>query len=123
MGKAFNILVFDGWIVNSTEISTDPSLAATLGSADELRFQINVTEASGTTPSVVTNYYLSNDNVHFDTATPAIAFTTPALVAPAQYFWSSSANWVNGGFGRVGVKMGQSATKAYVRVYVAGRTR
>ena len=86
---------------------------------DSLKFQVNVSDFAGASPTVVVTYYSSSDNVYFVVEK---TLTSGAISAAGQYhFTVDTAGFLNGAFGRVGVKRGQASTKAYVQIFVTGR--
>jgi hypothetical protein len=120
MPKSLNAKVFEGWVGNQVEIFTDAALNAALGAPDSLKFQLNVTDYSGASPTVVVTYYSSCDNVYFNSEK---VYTTAIIAGVTQYFFTvDTAGFQNGGFGRVGIKMGQASTKAYCQLFTTGRT-
>jgi hypothetical protein len=119
MAKIFNIKLFEGWVPDTGEISIDAALFAILGQADTLKFQVNVSEFSGTTPTVLVTYYSSIDNVYFNQEKQQ---TTGTITTVGRYFFTTdTAGFVNGGFGKVTVKMANGSSKAYIQVFATGR--
>jgi hypothetical protein len=119
MAREFTIKVFEGWLINQTEIKTDPRYNKQLGEADDLLVQVNVTEFSGVSPTFVSIYDKSNDNVF---GKDENTYTSATITAVFQYFYPIT-GMVNGGFGWFGFKMGQASTKAYIQVFVTGRSK
>lgn len=120
MSRLFNIKVFEGWVNGTTVLYSDPAQNSQLGSADELRFQVNPDDVQGTAPVAFTMYYqCSNDALNWENN--AAVLNAATVTAGASQFGNSSTTATNGGFGRVALSC-EANKRVFARVWATGRS-
>lgn len=120
MARLFNLKVFEGWVNGTTELFSDPALNGTLGSADELFFQVNTDAITGATPALTVRFLCSNDGLNWDPNATVVSAASQS--AGSVTFGNSSMSEPAGGFGRIGA-FTEASKAVYVRIWACGRTR
>jgi hypothetical protein len=115
----FNVLIFEGWIPGAVEVFSNAEFNEPLGRADSLRFQVNVTDGTGTTPVLTAKYYHSNNNIEFE---PNNTLHNAAITQyPSTVFGGNNTAIANAGNGRVGF-VTENGKKLYARCWAVGRS-
>ena len=123
MPRLFTELVFDRTIRGTTEVFTSPTLNARLGEGDLLLYEIEVSEASGTTPTITVRHWhsTSNDDAGFK-ALPALWSAQSLASLPYRDVQAQAGAVKLAGSGKLGLALGNADNVARVRVWVTARS-
>lgn len=120
--KIFEELIFDQTVRSTTEVLSRPEFDELLGKADEIVYEVEVEESSGSAPTVSFRHHSSNSGKGFVAQSlliNAADISTNAL----PYRNVVAQTTVIGGRGRVGITLGGTTPTARVRVWACGRTK
>ncbi len=120
--RLFSITVFDGVVAGTTERFSSVEFNAWLARADVLRFQMVVSDSSGTTPKLTVKYYTSGDGVLWDPRATLMNQVDVTSLPFAGFGVFGSPSDPNGANGRVGLVMDTASNKANVKVIATGRS-
>ncbi len=115
--RLFNVLVFDQLVRGTAEVTSAPEFNDLLGKASQLVYEIEVEEASGTSPTISFRHKESNSGKGF-VARPNLV-TTQALDA-LPYRDVKFQVGPLGGLGQAAVQLGGTTPTARVRIWVTG---
>ena len=121
MPLAFNQLIFDRTVRGATEVFTSPEFNELLARADDLVFEVEVSDASGTTPAITCRgwHCSSNEDLGFKART---AFISGASLASLPYRSVTVESGTRiGGFYKLGIALSGSDNVARVRIWCTGR--
>ena len=118
--RAFNQLVFDQIVRGTVEVVSSADFNDVLGRADELTYEIEVEDATGTNPTISVRHLHSNSGKGFiglaNLLTNAALSTLPFRDVKTQV-------GPLGGLGQVGVTLGGTTPVARVRIWACGRKK
>lgn len=118
--RAFNELVFDGTVRGVLDVYSSSDFNDRLGRADELTYEVEVEEASGTAPTITVRHLHSNSGRAFIGLS---AFVSGGSLASLPFRDVKTVTGPLGGLGQVGVTLGGTSPVARVRIWACGRTR
>ena len=121
MPLAFNELIFDRTIRGTTEFFSSAQFNELIGRADDLIFEVEVSEASGTTPALTARVWRcsSNDDSGFKART---AFLSGASLASLPYRSVTVEGGTRlAGYCRIGFALSGADNIARIRVWATGR--
>jgi hypothetical protein len=119
--RKFNVLLMDRTIRGTQEVLTTNEFNDLLGSADEVVYEIEVSEAGGTTPAVSLRHLHcnSNEDLGFKGLTNLINQQSLATLPYRDVVMQAGPL---GGLGKAGVKLDGTTPTARVRLWACGRT-
>lgn len=117
--RAFNELVFDQTVRGNAEVTSSPTYDDLLGKADQVVYEVEVEEASGTSPTISMRHLHSNSGKGFIGLADLISAVS---LASLPYREVKTQSGPLGGKGRVGVILGGTNPVARVRIWATGRT-
>lgn len=117
--RAFNELVFDQTVRGTTEVFSSSDFNDRLGRADELTYEIEVEESSGTSPTITVRHLHSNSGKGF---VGMSAILTAVSISSPPFRDVKTVSGPLGGLGQVGVVLGGTSPVARVRIWACGRT-
>ncbi len=116
--RSFNQLVFDQLVRGTAEIMSPAEFNDLLGKADELTCEIEVEEATGTSPTISVRHLMCSSGKGFiglaDLLTNVSLATLPLRDVRTQI-------GPLGAMGQVGVTLGGTTPSARVRIWACGR--
>ena len=118
--RAFNQLVFDQTVRGTTEVVSSMEYADLLGKADDLVYEVEVDDSSGTTPTLTLRHLHSVSGRGF---IGLAAIVSGASIASPPYRNVAAQAGPLGGLGQVGITLAGTNPVARVRVWATGRTR
>ena len=116
--RSFNELVFDQFVRGVVEVVSSAEFNELLGRADQLTFEIEVEDASGTSPTISVRYLHGNSGKGF---IGLANFITNASLASLPFRDVKTQVGPLGGLGQVGVTLGGTNPVARVRIWACGR--
>lgn len=116
MARMFCVKVYEGVVPVGTTVFSDPMYNSLLGSADQLRVQVNPEGGAGTLNVALQD---SNDNVFFTVN----ATITSAVITVGTAVWGNSDNTrPMGGFARLSLSFSAGGTAGPVSLWACGRS-
>lgn len=118
--RAFTQLVLDQTVRGTIEVVSSVEYADQIGKADDLVYEVEVDDSSGTSPTLTLRHLHSVSGRGFIGLPAAI---TAASIATPPYRNVAVVSGPLGGLGQVGITLGGTSPVARVRVWATGRTR
>lgn len=119
--RLFNILVMDQMVRGTAETVSALEFADTLGKADSIVYEIEVEDASGTTPTISVRHLHCNSGKAF-VGLPNIVTTASIATGSLPYRDVKTVSAPLAGLGQVGVTLGGTSPVARVRIWACGRS-
>ena len=121
--KIFTEIVFDGTVKGTTEVFSSAQFDELLGKPDEICYEVEVEESSGTTPTISVAHYHSNSGKGHIATTASPLVSAADISSPPYRSVVQQSGQTLGARGRVGVKLLGTTPTARVRIWATGRSK
>lgn len=120
--RLFNELVIDQYVRGTAEVVSPPQWNELLGRADDLVYEVEVEESTGTSPTITIRHLQSNSGKKFVGLANLI---NAAAIDNLPFRDIKTQAGPLGGLGQVGVQLGASSgtPTARVRIWACGRAK